>query len=110
MSALRMPQHLAEAAHVGSGEARLKMELLEELDGSVAVHRAEDALAALRVYDEAHPGQRTAPDRAPLLDAAVIAVWRLVVRHEACDCCDHHDLMERHRIPPEVMSRIGAFS
>ena len=72
MSALRLPQHLAEPAHVDSGEANLKFELLEEID------------------------------------AAVEAVWRLVVQHEACDCTDHRELVARYRIPAEVMARIGS--
>lgn len=107
MSALRLPQHLAEAPHIDSGEARLKFELLEERDGSAssALHLADKALAALRAHDAAARG---AEGRAPLLDAAVAAVWRVLVQHEACDCHDAEQLMARHRIPPEVMARLGA--
>ena len=106
MSALRLPQHLSDPAHVDSGEAHLRFELLEEIDGAVgrAERRVEQTLAALRAHDAAGS---EAGDRAPLL-AAAAAAWRLIVQHEACDCADHRLLIERFRIPLEVMARIGA--
>ena len=91
MSALRLPQHLAEPAHVDSGEAHLRFELLEEIDAAVG-HTEREVERRLRA----------------LRDAAVEAVWRLIVHHEACDCNDHHALVERYRIPTEVMARIGS--
>lgn len=107
MSALRLPQHLAEPAHVDSGEAHLKFELLEEIDAAVG-HTERDVertLGALRANDA---DQRDPEERQALLDAAVDAVWRLIVQHEACDCTDHHVLVERYAIPAEVMARIGS--
>ena len=109
MSSLRLPQHLAEPAHVDSGEAHLKFDLLEDIDCAVG-HTERDvdrALRALRDFD-ARGGEPS--ERQPFLDAAVEAVWRLVVQHEACDLTDHRTLVERYRIPLEVMSRIGALS
>jgi hypothetical protein len=105
MSALRLPQHLAESAHVDTGEAHLKFELLEEIDAAVGhtEREVERTLRALRDDDGDDPGRRKL-----LLDAAVEAVWRLVVQHEACDCNDHRELIARYRVPPEVMARIGA--
>jgi len=107
MSALKLPQHLGEPAHVDSGEAHLRFELLEEIDGAVGrtEREVERTLAALRDHDAAK-GDPAA--RGPLLAAAADAVWRLIVQHEASDCSDHHVLIERYRIPPEVMSRLGA--
>ena len=97
MAPLRMPQHLADATHVDTGEAVLKFELMEELD---ALRRSEarvnDALAALDEHD-ARGGSPAG--RMRLLDQAVEAVWRLIVQHEACDCCDHQALVARYRIP-----------
>lgn len=61
MSALRLPQHLAEPAHVDSGEAHLKFELLEEIDAAVG-HTERDVertLGALRVHDAANATPRT---------------------------------------------------
>lgn len=106
MSALRLPQHLADPAHVDSGEAHLRFDLLEGIDGAIghAEREVEAALLALREFDI---NEQPMEYRGPLLDAAVDAVWRLVVQHEACDCADHHDLIARFRIPPEVMARIG---
>lgn len=106
MSALRLPQHLAEPAHVDSGEAYLKFDLLEEIDSAVG-HTERDVdrtLRALRDHD-ASGGDSEARKR--LLDAAVEATWRLIVQHEAGDLMDHRALIERYRIPAEVMSRIG---
>ncbi|MBX3483819.1 DUF6665 family protein [Phenylobacterium sp.] len=107
MSALRLPQHLAEPAHVDSGEAHLKFDLLEEIDCAVGhtERDVEQSLRALRDFD-VRGGARA--ERQPLLDAAAEAVWSLVVQHEACDLTDHHTLVERYRIPGEVMARIGS--
>lgn len=105
MAALRMPQHLAEPAHVDTGEATLKFGLLEEIDSAVG-HTERDvdrALRALRDDDGRDPLARQA-----LLDVAADAVWRLVVQHEAGDLTDHTLLIQRYAIPPEVMSRLGA--
>jgi len=107
MSALRLPQHLAEPAHVDSGEAHLKFELLEEIDAAVG-HTERDVERTLRALRDHDADQRDPEARQGLLDAAAEAVWRLVVQHEAHDLMDHHDLVERYRIPAEVMGRIGA--
>lgn len=108
MAALRLPQHLADTARVDSGEARLKFELLEDIDGSIGrtERQVESAIQALRDYDAAGAGDpRT---RGILLEVAVEAVWRLVVQHEACDLTDHSDLIARYHIPGEVLARIGS--
>jgi len=108
MSALRLPQHLAEPAHVDSGEAYLKFDLLEDIDCAVG-HTERDVERTLRGLRDYDATANADPDaRGPLLDAAVEAVWRLVVQHEACDCTDHQALIDRYRIPGEVMARIGA--
>jgi len=107
MSPLRMPQHLADPPHTDSGEAHMRFELLEEIDAALkrCEARVRETLARLRDHDQegADPQARSA-----LLDAAADAVWALIVQHEACDCADHHVLVERYRIPAEVMARIGA--
>ena len=107
MSPLRMPQHLADPSHTDTGEAVMKFELLEELEQlHHAEARVEVALRVLREHDAAGGGSPS--DRRALVDAASEAVWRLIVQHEACDCCDHTPLIERYNIPVEVMSRLGA--
>ncbi|MBL8553590.1 MAG: hypothetical protein JNL41_04875 [Phenylobacterium sp.] len=107
MSALRLPQHLAEPAHVDSGEAHLKFDLLEEIDCALG-HTERDVEQSLRALRDFDAGGGESVDRQPLLDAAARAVWRLVVQHEACDLTDHHALVQRYRIPAEVMARLGA--
>ncbi len=107
MSALRLPQHLPEPAHVDSGEAHLRFDLLEYLDSSVGhtEREVERSLRALRAHDIAGADPQA---RGPLLEAAVEAVWRLLVQHEACDCADHEELIALYRIPAEVLARVGA--
>jgi hypothetical protein len=107
MSALRLPQHLAEPAHVDSGEANLRFELLEDIDAAVG-HTERDVERTLRALRDHDSDQRDPEARQALLDAAVEAVWRLIVQHEACDCTDHEALIRRYRIPAEVMARIGS--
>jgi hypothetical protein len=98
---------------VDSGEAHLKFELLEEIDAAVGhTERAvERSLRALSDYDAqaSETGGGSAEARAALLDDAVEAVWRLIVQHEACNLTNHQQLVERYRIPAEVMARIGAY-
>src|SRR5262245_41996382 len=107
MAALRLPQHLADTARVDSGEAHLKFELLEDIDGPVGAleRQVVAAIQALRDYDAA--GSDDPRARRMLLEVAVEAVWRLVVLHEACDLTDHSSLIERYHIPSEVLARIG---
>lgn len=107
MSPLRLPQHLNDPGHVDSGEAHLRFDLLEDIDGAIgrAEHDLEAALQVLREYDL---NERPEEGRAPLLEACVQAAYRLVVQREACDCLDHRELIARFRIPPEVLARLGA--
>ena len=107
MSALRLPQHLAEPSHVDTGEATLRFDLLEEIDSAVG-HTERDVertMQALRTHDGDGPNVET---RQVLLDAAADAVWRLIVQHEAGDLTDHRVLIARYGIPAEVMARLGA--
>jgi len=106
MSPLRLPQHLAEPAHVDTGEANLRFELLEEIDAAVG-HTERDVERTLRALREHDADPREPEGRRALLDDAVQAVWRLIVQHEAGDLTDHRALIERYAIPPEVMARIG---
>lgn len=107
MSALKSPQHLADPIHVDSGEAHLRFKLLEEIDAAVG-HTERDVARTLQALREHDASGGAREDRGPLLEAAVETVWRLIVQHEACDCADHHELIERYRIPAEVLSRVGA--
>jgi hypothetical protein len=107
MSALRLPQHLAEPAHVDSGEAHLKFDLLEDIDCAVG-HTERDVERTLRALRDHDDAAHDPEGRQPRLDAAVEAVWRLIVQHEACDLTDHKALIAHCRIPAEVMARLGS--
>jgi hypothetical protein len=101
-----MPRNVNEPQHVDSGDALLKFQLLEGLDGSVS--RCERDLQAALAALERHRSHDTPDERARLLDEAADATWRLIVQHEACDVCDHDELIQRYHIPPDVMARVGA--
>jgi hypothetical protein len=109
MSPLRMPQHLSDPPHVDSGEAKLKFDLLEDIDAGLArsEREVERALEALREHDVelGDPAIRTR-----LLNHAADAVWRLFVQREAGDLADHQPLIERFGIPHEVLTRVGSTS
>lgn len=109
MSPLRLPQHLTDEPHVDSGEARLKFDLLEDIDAGLSrcEREVERALEALRAHDS-DPGDPAL--RSQLLDRAADAVWRLFVQREAGDLADHQPLIERFGIPQDVLARVGSTS
>lgn len=104
---LRVPQHLADAPHVDGGEARLKFDLLEDLDAGLSrcEREVEGALDALHEHDT-ELGDPAIRDR--LLDSAADAVWRLFVQREAGDLADHQPIVQRFGIPHEVLARVGS--
>lgn len=107
MSPLRLPQHLTDERHVDSGEARLRFDLLEDLDAGLArsEREVERTLEALHVHD-VELGDPAIRSR--LLDHAADAVWRLFVQREAGDLTDHQPLIQRFGIPQDVLARVGS--
>jgi hypothetical protein len=71
----------------------------------------EQALAALRDFDAAHP-RAGAPDsaqqrRRTLVTEAGHALWMLVVQREACGLRDSRHLMRTYNVPGEVQRCMG---
>ena len=103
MSSLRMPQSLSTRLGVGTGEAVLRHELMEEQAQSLgrAGRNVETALAAL----SAHPGGEGRP---ALAKAAADAVWGFLVQREVMGLRDRAQVITQYGIPREVLVRIGA--
>ena len=71
----------------------------------------EEALAALREFDAAHP-RSDAPAAAPearrtLVAKAGHALWMFVVQREACGLRDSRAIMREYKVPAEVQMRMG---
>lgn len=101
MSSLRMPQSLTNRLGVETGEAVLRYELLQEQAAALGRLGAkmEAALAAL----EAAQGDA----RPAALKAAADAVWCFLVQREVSGLRDRAAIVAHHRIPREVLNRLG---
>jgi hypothetical protein len=91
----------------------LDYELVQEQASALGrIGRAlEDALAALREFDAAHP-RSDAPaaardSRHALVAKAGHALWMFVVQREACGLRDSRAIMREYRVPAEVQMRMG---
>src|ERR1700741_1332791 len=71
----------------------------------------EEALAALREFEAAHPrsdAPTAAQDaRRTLVAKAGHALWMFVVQREACGLRDSRAVMSNHNVPGEVQQRMG---
>ena len=71
----------------------------------------EEALAALREFDAAHPHsdapEATREGRHALVAKAGHALWMFVVQREACGLRDSRGIMREYKVPAEVQMRMG---
>ena len=99
-------------AKLASGRAPLDA-LEYELAGEMAStlgrlgRRLEDALAALRIFDEKAASEPSG--RPALVAAAGLALWHFVVQREALGLRDSARVMRDYGVPPEVRARMGLF-
>ncbi len=85
-----------------SGASVLDGEIMAEMAASLG--RAGRALeAVLSELDSADPKR----DREALLNDAAQKAWALIVQYELCGLSNQTNLVQRYRIPAEVMARIG---
>jgi hypothetical protein len=96
-----------------TGVAFLDYELAQEQASALGrIGRAlEDALAALREFDAAHP-HSDAPEAAregrhALVAKAGHALWMFVVQREACGLRDSRGIMREYKVPADVQMRMG---
>lgn len=104
---MRAPVPFSAKLHANSAAGVLEAELFAEKAGALGRtgREVEKALARLRAHDD---GRVQAVDRAALVRAAAEAVWAYWVQREACGLFDHRQVIREHRIPPEVLNRLGA--
>lgn len=91
----------------GTGLLALDYELAAEKADALgrAGRKVEAALAALaQARAEGVDTQQTQV----LIDQAAELVWAFFIQREICDFCSQSDAVERYRIPPEVLARVGA--
>ncbi|OLP55517.1 hypothetical protein BJF92_12630 [Rhizobium rhizosphaerae] len=71
--------------------------------------KVEAALAALSAFDagvgDAEGGE--GPAREALVDAAADVTWAFFIQRELCGFRSNRDVIERYRIPGEVIARVG---
>ncbi|MBW8319162.1 MAG: hypothetical protein K0M49_01625 [Arenimonas sp.] len=91
----------------GTGLLALDYELAAEKADALgrAGRKVEAALAALaKARAEGVDPQRTHV----LIDQAAELVWAFFIQREICGFHSPSDAVERYRIPPEVLARVGA--
>lgn len=67
----------------------------------------EAAIARLREFDAAHPGDAPAAERRALVAAAGKALWMFIVQREASGLRDSRTVMRDYDVPGEVMLHSG---
>ena len=103
MSSFRLPQSLSTRLGIETGDAVLRVEIMEEQAQSLgrAGRKVEAALAALA----AHPGGE---GRGEVLKTAADAVWSFLVQREVMGLRDRAAVVAQYGIPREVLARLGA--
>lgn len=95
------------SASKGTGLLALDYELAAEKADALgrAGRKVEASLAALaQARAEGVDPQRTQV----LIDQAAELVWAFFIQREICGFRSQADTVERYRIPPEVLARVGA--
>jgi hypothetical protein len=102
-----MPAPFSSRVVAHSGLSVLDAELLAEKASALGRtgREVEVSLEALRAFDA---GERLEGDRPALVRSAAQAVWAYWVQREACGLTDHRQVIREHRIPREVLNRLGA--
>ena len=66
--------------------------------------KVEAALAALFAFDASGGA---GPAREALVDAAADSTWAFFIQREMCGFRSNRDVIERYKIPREVIARVG---
>ncbi|MET0294931.1 MAG: DUF6665 family protein [Phenylobacterium sp.] len=101
-----MPIQLPSRLLARTGLSVLEGELIGEQASALgrAGREVETAMGALHAFE----GAPDAAERRALVRAAARAVWAYWVQREACGLLDHRQVIREHRIPREVLNRLGA--
>ncbi|OLP59136.1 hypothetical protein BJF93_04265 [Xaviernesmea oryzae] len=105
--AVRPPQSLAPQASRNAATNILDYEIMAERADALGRCglKLEAALAALAAFDGAN-GQQEA--RQALIDQAADCAWSFFIQRELSGFRSNRDVIERYKIPGEVIARIGA--
>jgi hypothetical protein len=103
---VRPPQSFSHPGLVNSGFNVLEYEMQAERAAALGRQgvKVEEALAALRAWNEARDG---AEKRENLLFDAADAVWAFFIQREMCGMRNNRDIITRYGIPKEVLARVG---
>ena len=90
-----------------SGFDPIENEIIGEKASSLGHHgrMAQKAVAALHAFDAA---PEAGVDRSMLVKAAAREVWKYFIQRELCGARDQREVIREYRIPPEVLTRLGA--
>lgn len=104
--AFRPPQNLTSPGNHQTSLNALDYEIMAERADALGRCglRVEAALAALTAFDAAGG---TGPAREALVDAAADLTWAFFIQRELCGFRSNRDVIERYRIPREVIARVG---
>lgn len=105
---VRPPNLLKSKAPVESGASVLDGEIMAEMASSLgrAGRALEAALSKLDALPE-NPDPTDEDHREALLQDAATKAWALIIQYELCGLSSQKNLVQRYRIPAEVMARIG---
>lgn len=104
------PPNLRKAkAPVESGASVLDGEIMAEMASSLgrAGRALEAALSRLDALPENPDPTDEGDRREALLQDAATKAWALIIQYELCGLSSQKNLVQRYRIPAEVVARLG---
>ena len=106
---VRPPRNLSTAPLQDLGWSVIEYELLQQKAQTLGTLGAqvEQALAALRAYDDGAPEGKGSAQRSDLLDAAAERVWAFMIQRELCGFRHWNAVVRDYGIPREVLNRVG---
>lgn len=106
---VRPPNLLNTKAPVETGASVLDGEIMAEMASSLgrAGRALEVALARLETASADPHGADDQSRREALLQDAATKAWALIIQYELCGLSSQKNLVQRYRIPAEVMARVG---
>jgi hypothetical protein len=107
--AVRLPQNLSTSLQQETGWDVLDYELREQKAQTLGTlgGQVEQALAALRTFDDGVHGSDCIDRRDGLLAEAAERVWAFMIQRELCGFRNWESVVKDYRIPREVLNRVG---
>jgi len=107
--AVRLPQNLSTGLQQETGWDVLEYELREQKAHTLGTlgGQVEQALTALRAFDEEAHGPSGKDRRDGLLCKAAERVWAFMIQRELCGLRNWEAVVKDYQIPREVLNRVG---